>query len=529
MFRKERGIFWIFLAALAITLPTLGVRDIITSHEGRVAQTARQMAESGWPWNATPVTIPSVGWRTEADGVKRLLPDPSLPPLTVNPWIVPVMSGEARLQKPPLPYWVTAVCFKAFGVNEWAARLVPAILGALLTLIVADLARMLIHPRMAIWAAAVWISSYFIFDEFRKCMADPYLAFFAIATVWAGARAICRMGHQPMPSTVPKHGLAAHATTNGCIVLAYLFLSLGVLSKGPVVFVPVFAGLLPVWLILWPRTNRLSMPAHVAGVLLFLLIALPWYAVVLHRVPSAWDLWKYESLGGFGDKNEKPQPFWFYLPQVLLIALPWTPVWVAGIVASCRRFRRRGGALLWQAIIVLVFSLITQKKNAYLLPAMAAQTLLVVQGLSWWFASARRSRNSLHLRRRTAGAAAVVFSLAIAIGYPLFSHFSESRRSFSAVGQEMRFKDLIASRFVPIHADSLPPDAAFYLPLSTATDPSLTQWQVVIDDRRNAVNESSRVFASLFPGRTVTEVRRVPLKSSPVDFRWKVFEVTLAK
>ncbi len=526
MFRKSRGILWIFLAVLAMTLPTLGVRDILTSHEGRVAQTARQMAEAGWPWNAASVTIPSVGWRTEIDGTKRLLSDPSLPPLTVNPWIVPVINGQARLQKPPLPYWVTAVCFKLFGVNEWAARLVPALLGALLTLIVADLARMLISRRMAIWAAAVWGSSYFIFDEFRKCMVDPYVAFLSIAAVWAGIRGMqndeCRMTNNE--KSVSSSFCIYRSSF---IIYFYLFLGMGFLAKGPVVFVPAIAGLIPAWMLQRRGGRRMSYRPHLLGVLIFLLIALPWYAIVLHRVPNAWDLWRYESLGGFGEKNEKPQPLWFYLPQLLLIALPWTPVWVAGIVASARGFRRRGGALLWQAIIVLVFSLITQKKNAYLLPATAAQTLLVIQGLRLWFAAARRTGRT-NPPGRLIATAAIVFSVAIAVGFPPFAHFSENRRSFSAVGQEMRFRDLIASRYVPIHTESLPSDAAFYLPLKPPADPTFTEWQVVIDDRRNAVNDSSRVFASLFAGRTVIAVHRVELKSSPVDFRWKVFEVRLA-
>jgi len=266
---------------------------------------------------------------------------------------------------------------------------------------------------------------------------------------------------------------------------------------------------------------------HVLGLLLFFLIALPWYVTVWQRVPNAMLLWKYESLGGFGEKNEKPEPFWFYLPQLLLISLPWTFVWVAGIVSATRRLRERQAALIWQGLIVLVFSILTQKKNAYLLPAMAAQTLLIVQGLFYCFAWARGQRKSRQVRRLSAGAA-IGLALAIAIGFPLFSHFSENQRSFAAVGREMYFKDLIASRYVPIHAESLPPDAAFYLPLRTPADSSYTQWQVVIDDRRNSVNESSRVFASLFAGRTVAAVHRVELKSSPADFRWKVFEVTLA-
>src|ERR1044071_4836221 len=48
-------------------------------------------------------------------------------------WWEPRMSDFAHYDKPPLVYWATAISFKAFGKNEWAARL-PSFLGALMAL-----------------------------------------------------------------------------------------------------------------------------------------------------------------------------------------------------------------------------------------------------------------------------------------------------------------------------------------------------------------------------------------------------------
>ena len=42
-------------------------------------------------------------------------------------WIVPTLQGEAYLDKPPLMYWLVKCCYMMFGVNEAAARLVPAL------------------------------------------------------------------------------------------------------------------------------------------------------------------------------------------------------------------------------------------------------------------------------------------------------------------------------------------------------------------------------------------------------------------
>ena len=46
-------------------------------------------------------------------------------------WWEPRQSGYGHYDKPPLIYWATALSFRAFGLNEWAARL-PALFGAAL-------------------------------------------------------------------------------------------------------------------------------------------------------------------------------------------------------------------------------------------------------------------------------------------------------------------------------------------------------------------------------------------------------------
>src|SRR5262245_6959551 len=42
-------------------------------------------------------------------------------------WVVPYLHGEPYLDKPPLLYWLVMLTYRAFGVEVWAARLVPAL------------------------------------------------------------------------------------------------------------------------------------------------------------------------------------------------------------------------------------------------------------------------------------------------------------------------------------------------------------------------------------------------------------------
>ena len=174
----------IFALAAAVFLALLGRKDIVTSHEARVAQTARVMAVSGWPWNARPVSVP-VMHLTEINGIKALRPDTTAGQTRVNPWLVPVINNQLRLQKPPLPYWCAALVYRFAGIGEWQARLVPAMLGALAALLMWDLGRLWLGSRAGWIAAGVWLSTHFIVDEYRKAMADPFVAFCTLACVWA--------------------------------------------------------------------------------------------------------------------------------------------------------------------------------------------------------------------------------------------------------------------------------------------------------------------------------------------------------
>src|SRR5256885_8811439 len=62
----------------------IGRPDIVNTHEARVAQTAREVAASGWPWRATLVEVPAPRL-VETGGRKVLQGRPPPPPPPVHP------------------------------------------------------------------------------------------------------------------------------------------------------------------------------------------------------------------------------------------------------------------------------------------------------------------------------------------------------------------------------------------------------------------------------------------------------------
>ena len=427
--------------AAAMFLLLLGRRQFAASHEARVAQVAREMAAAGWPWDAAKVDVARVRPVKRA-GMLRLAPEPDAPLIRVNPWVVPILNGEVRLQKPPLPYWCAAVLFRLVGVNEGTARFVPAVLGALTTFLLFDLALLLYGRRVAWCAALVWVTTYIIPEEYRVAMADPYLAFFTLACVWAWVRASGRTTRRRgdaetrredtgvcfpfsasprlrVPASSParapaRRDLRCASTLNPYLLLFYASLAMGALSKGPPILLHV-----AVPIVMYHICFRARLPGgwtgHLLGAAAFLAIALPWPLLVLRQVPNATVLWRYESVGEIsGENQENLREWWYYLANLPLLAAPWLALWVFSVVFPFLRNRSRVFfPFAWYALILVFFTLVGQKKDPYLLPMMPAQAMMIAVAAVPLLCVARR------IRMRRLPGAVVAVQAAIGVGFAL--------------------------------------------------------------------------------------------------------------
>lgn len=562
--RELVALLCVVAATLIIFTFALEQRDIVTSHEGRVAQTARIMAASGWPWNATPARVSGFVESNESD---RLAPA-RLPGGrdAVNPWLFPVINDAIRLQKPPLPYWITAIIFKLFGVSEFNARIAPALLGAIATLLIWDIARQILGRRAALPAAIAWITMRFVVDEFRKSMADPYLAFFTLLAVWAWIRA------KPQA--------------------AWIALALGALAKGPVIFVHVVPAIILARIFLRRPAGSVRWIVHVIGVTLFIVIVLPWPYLVLKQAPDVWRMWWYESGGEVSGLNvEKARPWWNYIVSSFVLALPWTPVWIAGIALAAMRARtrfrsprnrRRMFAIAWFAIVLIFFSCLGVKKDAYLLPVMPAQALIIADAIVTMRAAWARRRANYEMSIVLAAAQCALgigfgvgvivalwktnaqllgmilcgIGVAIAIvavapivrGRPsrwliwqasayalilvalLGFHTSatDNRRSpkrYAAVMAEF----LRSSTNVPLLVSRLPEEASFYLPLGLHDDPNASRMLVLVDRGRKDPPVNAERLSNLLNGATIRSFQRVVLDADAYPDeggdRYQLFDV----
>src|SRR5207237_4086355 len=105
----------------------------------------------------------------------------------------------------------------------------------------------------------------------------------------------------------------------------YAATALGFLAKGPIIFIHL-AIPIALYHLLKKRRPPGGLWLHLLGIAIFAAITLPWPLYVLRHIPNAKEVWWYESAGEIAGNEENTRPWWFYLPQIFLITLPWTPL-----------------------------------------------------------------------------------------------------------------------------------------------------------------------------------------------------------
>lgn len=279
-------------------------------------------------------------------------------------WITPTLSGIPWLEKPPLFYWQAMLAYRIFGVSDWAARLPSVIDASALALSVYLFLRRL-RPAISLDAGLVLVSSAGIVGFARAASTDmPLAAMFSIAMLcwWAWFEE----GGQVF------------------IVGFYGFLALAMLAKGPVA--PFLAAALIVLFAASQRSGQiLQKTLWLPGILIFLAVGLPWFVLVQLRNPQFFRVFILEhNLARFGSNMfHHPEPFWYYVPVILLGWLPWTVFVIAAVIWAVRRMRKAEAdqlsvfLLIWVGLVLALFSISQSKLPGYILPAIPPGVLLL--------------------------------------------------------------------------------------------------------------------------------------------------------
>ena len=297
-------------------------------------------------------------------------------------WVTPRLYGKPWFEKPPLYYWGAGLCFKWFGVREATARLPSAISALLATLAMGWLGLRLLGGQAARWVVLLLPATVGMIGFSHAAATDmPFSAMLTIGMVCA-AEVLGLTRNENMPILPRTPWLA--------LTLFGFFLGLAVLAKGPAAIV-LCGGAVLLWALgtkHWHDALRLLHPLAVAA---FCATALPWYVRCARRNPDFLRafLIEHNFKRYFTPEFQHIQPFWFYIPVILIAILPWTALFlwntVHGAIQLLRTHRVRESTLFltcWAAFCLLFFSFSQSKLPGYILPALPAVVLVLAHSLT---------------------------------------------------------------------------------------------------------------------------------------------------
>ena len=219
--------------------------------------------------------------------------------------------------------------------------------------------------RTAVLAAFILATSYLFWDKARSVQIDAVMC----CLIWIALSAFEAWRAGDLDGS--RAGLIFWAA-GACAVLA----------KGPVgLLLPL--GIALVTLAVDREIRRWRQFAPLTGPLLFAAVCGPWVAATMLWGPSEYSVWgalkeHFVDRGIHG--RHHAQPWWYYAKVLPPQLLPWTFLVPGALVLAWRRRDRMDRFLLVTVVfVVLFFSISTEKRTLYVLPAFLAFALMTAR------------------------------------------------------------------------------------------------------------------------------------------------------
>jgi 4-amino-4-deoxy-L-arabinose transferase-like glycosyltransferase len=332
-------LLWLALALVVIVGTGLGIRDPWPADEPRFAALARDMALS-------------------------------------HEWLFPRVGGDLYQDKPPLFFWLLAICFKIFGSVK-ASFLVPSFLsaGGVLFLIY-DFGRRSVSREAGLAAALITVCSLQFLMVTRGAQIDATLCFLTTLSLYALLRH-CLLG--PAWRWYFIGGFAA---------------GLGIFTKG-VGFLPVLV-LIPYFALRAARWQGLAVVDAgrggwrwwLAPVAMLVAVSL-WFVPMLLAVATSGSaeyaayrdeiLFK-QTVGRYAAAWHHVKPWYYFIVAVIpALWLPWSALLIWLVPRFKSAFHERNARvwlpIFWLLIVLVFFSASPGKRGVYMLPALPALAL----------------------------------------------------------------------------------------------------------------------------------------------------------
>ena len=349
----SRAVFLVLAVVLLVSMFRLGSVTLFDVDEAVFAEATKEMVESG-------------------------------------DYITPTYNGEVRYDKPIFFYWLMALSYKTFGVNEFGARFPSAMAGILLAVALFYFVRHFSNVDKALYAVLSMVASIYFFVYSRLSVTDMVLTLFIALSLFSFYLSVRR--------------------ERSFIYGFYFFSGLAFITKGliGIVFPFVIAG---IYLLAADGFRGLKKAFSLKALLLFLIVGVPWYAAqfAIHGDEFFQQFFMKHHFKRYTDViSGHKGPIYYYVAALAIGMFPWIAFLPAGIKRALKdKDPLQIFAFIWFAFIFVFFSFATTKLPDYILSAIPAAAILISSGM----------KDQDTLWKRCASGGIAFFSLLIAIAF----------------------------------------------------------------------------------------------------------------
>lgn len=345
--------------------------------------------------------------------------------LATKEYLSPLIYGNYWFDKPIFFYWELIAAFKMFGVNEFAARFFPALLGIIGLFMIYHFASRIFDQRTGFFSALILGTSLEYWLLSKAVITDSTLFIFFNAIL------VCFF----LGYTNRDKGYYYY----GC----YFFSALSVLTKGPIGLL--LPGLIIItFLALQRDLGQLKNMKLFTGSLIFIIIGGSWYYFMYQLHGSAF-------LDGFigvhnvlrATVSEHPRwNVWYYYLGIFFIGFfPWCFT-LPLVIHKYIRLHSRPVIdtttlflLLWAIIVNVFFQCMATKYTTYTFPALFPLSILAARLL--------RSREKL-LKGLVCTSAILYTTLTYFVAVPICQTYS-GKNIASSLQDHIKQQDLVIS------------------------------------------------------------------------------------
>ncbi|HLE86986.1 MAG TPA: glycosyltransferase family 39 protein [Candidatus Brocadiaceae bacterium] len=373
-------------------------------------------------------------------------------------FIVPHLISEPYPDKPPLLFWLINLFSIPFGkITAVSSRLPSAFAGIGCCLAIFYLGKSLYHNTRIALLASLFLatSSKFLWMAHRVAFDVPLTFFVTMAILCFYKGYAARHGRSlttPPCEEWDKGGVKKQERRY--YTLFYIFMALGVLTKGPIGFILPFCIVLT-YIILEKDIRVLKETRPWIGGTIFAFIVFTWVylASIYGGKEYAYQILFKQNVGRFASSFAHKRPFYYYFINFPVNFIPWS-VFVPSIAIYLFSKEGRGKIqsislpVIWFGVIFVFFSIVSGKRDIYVLSLYPAAALIT----AWFLNEFVEQFREKHFKKIgyypcyiLCGVSLVLSILLPIVVYKLYPQYTSSTIPFVAI---LLIGGLVMLRFV---------------------------------------------------------------------------------